>query len=109
MKTIHEIKELITPILEKYGITSAYLFGSYARGTETETSDIDLAVGYREGMTAFEEGALFEDLRNALHMEIDLVSFGSVVTRGFKSRVLQDMVHLFGVKYGEYEKSTLFE
>jgi predicted nucleotidyltransferase len=36
--------ELITQELEKYPIKYALIYGSFARGTETETSDIDLLV-----------------------------------------------------------------
>lgn len=30
---VSEISRIIAPILEKYGVSRAYLFGSYARGT----------------------------------------------------------------------------
>ena len=42
--TIKEIKNIIKPILSKYGITEIYLFGSYARGEAKESSDIDIAI-----------------------------------------------------------------
>ncbi|MGM9606129.1 MAG: nucleotidyltransferase family protein [Oscillospiraceae bacterium] len=35
---------IIQPIAEKYQIPAIYLFGSYARGTATDESDIDLLV-----------------------------------------------------------------
>lgn len=38
------VDELITKELEKYQIKYALIYGSFARGTETETSDIDLLV-----------------------------------------------------------------
>lgn len=30
--TIEEIKNVVTPIAQKYGVDNIYLFGSYARG-----------------------------------------------------------------------------
>ncbi len=39
-----ELIELIVPILKKYNVKSATLFGSYAKGTMDERSDIDLVV-----------------------------------------------------------------
>ena len=39
--TIDEIRQIITPIAKKYGLPAVYLFGSYARGTANEDSDVD--------------------------------------------------------------------
>ena len=54
--TIDEITARITPVAEKYGIPAVYLFGSYARGTATEDSDVDLLIdmtGVRRGLHGF--------------------------------------------------------
>ena len=40
--TIDEIKNIVTPIAEKYQIAQVYLFGSFARGDFDEQSDICL-------------------------------------------------------------------
>ncbi|MDN0069813.1 nucleotidyltransferase family protein [Collinsella ihumii] len=42
--TPHELSEIITPLLKHYGLKSALLFGSYARGEATPESDIDLII-----------------------------------------------------------------
>ena len=42
--SIEQIQKLITPIAKKYGLKSVFLFGSYARGTATENSDVDLII-----------------------------------------------------------------
>ena len=44
MLTINTIKAVVSKIGKKYGIKSAYLFGSYAKGTATENSDVDLVI-----------------------------------------------------------------
>ena len=108
MKSIEEITNIITPILESYDIQSAYIFGSYARGTARPDSDIDLVVAYNDTMSLFDEGGLFEDLKEALGMDVDLVSFGSVVSDRFKYNILHDMVHIFGVTYKDEQKQKLF-
>lgn len=44
---VYSLKEIInicTPILKKYNIKKAYIFGSYARGEATENSDIDIMI-----------------------------------------------------------------
>ena len=42
--TIDEIKNIVTPIAEKYQIAQVYLFGSFARGDFDEQSDIDICI-----------------------------------------------------------------
>lgn len=44
MLTIDEIKKAVSKVGKKYGIKSAYLFGSYAKNTATERSDVDLII-----------------------------------------------------------------
>lgn len=42
--SLDELAHLITPVMQKHQIKSATLFGSYAKGTMTKDSDIDLVV-----------------------------------------------------------------
>ncbi|MDO9578135.1 MAG: nucleotidyltransferase domain-containing protein [Candidatus Cloacimonadales bacterium] len=44
----------------KFGITSAYLFGSFAKGTNTQESDIDIAL-------------IFHNLPDEIDMQIELM------------------------------------
>ncbi|MEK7200658.1 MAG: nucleotidyltransferase family protein [Patescibacteria group bacterium] len=75
---IQEIKEKISPILEKYGIEKADIFGSFSRGEQTEKSDIDLMVRLGRPMGIFEFMGLKEDLMNTLGRDVDVVSEDSV-------------------------------
>lgn len=42
--TQDQIRQMIAPIAEKYHLKAVFLFGSYARGDATESSDVDLLV-----------------------------------------------------------------
>ena len=42
--TLPQLKRVLTPVFDAYGVRKAILFGSYAKGTATEKSDIDLLV-----------------------------------------------------------------
>ena len=44
MLTVEEIRKRIIPVLKKYKANGAVLFGSYAKGTANEDSDIDLLI-----------------------------------------------------------------
>lgn len=42
--TIDEIKNIATDVAKKYGIEKIALFGSYARGDQKNSSDIDFII-----------------------------------------------------------------
>ena len=42
--TLHEIQEVVSRLAKQYGAKRVYLFGSYARGDMTDSSDIDLRI-----------------------------------------------------------------
>lgn len=73
--TFDEIKQVIKPVLEKYNIKKAYLFGSYARGEATEKSDIDIMiVKENSSITTLLNLAEFEEeLEKALKKKVDVI------------------------------------
>ena len=78
--TTDEIKNIITPIARKYRLKAVFLFGSYARGTATDASDIDLLID-TEGTdldTLFKLGALYNELSQAFCKEIDMITVSSL-------------------------------
>lgn len=91
--SIHEIKEIVTPIAHEYGVESLSLFGSYSRGEETEESDIDLLLekGKVKGMQVFE---LKEDLEAALQKSVDIVTTQGIGEK-FLSRIKEEEVPLY--------------
>lgn len=73
MLSIAAIRKRVAPIYEKYPIRKAYLFGSYARGNATESSDVDLCI---EGdiKSFFMLSGIYSDLKDALGTELDLLN-----------------------------------
>ena len=77
--TVEEIKRRVLPIARKYELSAVDLFGSYARGEATSDSDIDLLVDLRGStVRGMDLGALYNDLRDALEKELDLVTVASL-------------------------------
>ena len=102
MKTFDEIRNLIAPVLELYHVKSAYLFGSYARGEATETSDVDLFVVFNnDDISLFEVGGLLETLKEVLQMDVDLLTDGNKLTKRFQENLYRDMIHIYGDTYEE--------
>ena len=78
--TISELQRIITPIAQKYHLRAVYLFGSYARGTATENSDIDLLID-TEGASVrslLDLATIYCDLEEALQKNVDLLTVDSL-------------------------------
>ena len=78
--TVSEIQQIITPIAQKYRLRAVYLFGSYARGTATESSDVDLLID-TEGTSIkslLQLAAVYCELEEALKKMVDLLTVDSL-------------------------------
>ncbi len=71
--TIEEIKGRIIPILERYGIKKAAIFGSLAKGEAKTSSDVDILVEIKSDMSLIDFIGIKLELEEALKMRIDLV------------------------------------
>ena len=73
-----DVRSLLRPHLpeltRRYHIKSLRLFGSYLRGEQEKTSDIDLLIDFEQTPTLFELMDLEEELEKILHTEVDLVT-----------------------------------
>jgi len=81
MKGIEKIKNILAEhkemIRERYGVKILGIFGSYARGEETEISDIDILIEVERpiGIKLFE---LWDYLEELLGVKVDLLTTGAV-------------------------------
>ena len=72
MLSVDEIKSYIIPIVEKYPIEKVILYGSYARGDASDTSDIDLVVESGGKMRNSRIFTLGGDLLMVLPVRVDV-------------------------------------
>ena len=102
--TIEEIRQIVKPIAERYCLPAIYLFGSYARGTANEHSDVDLLVDTTgtQLKSLLTLGALYNDLEEALGKKIDLITVSSLQQRlqiqseaAFRDTVWKEKVSLY--------------
>lgn len=61
-------------ILRSHGVVKASVFGSYARGDATSSSDLDLLVEYAPEVTLFDHLDLRDELEDRAHGPVDVVS-----------------------------------
>jgi len=72
------LRPKIVAITRAYGVRNVRIFGSFARGEQRPTSDIDLLVDLPDGMTLFELSGLKIDLEETLKRSVDIVSARSI-------------------------------
>ncbi len=74
MPDINEIKNIVVPIANSYGVKRLYLFGSYAKGTANEKSDVDLLVEKGKPMSLLKLSGMRQMVQEALNLSVDLVT-----------------------------------
>jgi predicted nucleotidyltransferase len=75
MTTHERICDAVGMAADKYNIKAAYYFGSYAAGRQTEKSDIDLLVEFRNPFVSlFAISNLSLELEARLRMPVDVIS-----------------------------------
>jgi predicted nucleotidyltransferase len=67
-------RDQILSLARCHGVQRVSVFGSFARGEETESSDIDLLVDMEEGRSLFDLISFKLDLEELLGREVDVVS-----------------------------------
>ena len=93
--TIQKIKEICIEIFSNYDIEYCYLFGSYAKGKATQTSDVDLLVSTSiSGIKFFD---LVEALREALKKKVDVLNQEQLNNNpDLVKEILKDGVKIYG-------------
>ena len=72
------LRPIVLKVAREYGISNVRIFGSFARGEQRKTSDVDLLVDLPEGMSLFDLSGLKIDLEDALKRKVDVVPARSI-------------------------------
>jgi hypothetical protein len=91
---IQKIQEKVAPVLKKYGIIRAGLFGSFARGEMKKNSDIDFYVIYPKRTSLFDMSGLANDLEEKVGRKVDLAN-GKALRKEFKPYILKDLTIIY--------------
>lgn len=85
-KKLEEIREKIVKILtKKYELGAIIIFESYARNTQNEESDIDIAIKTEKNVNIQETKIELEDL---LKKDIDLIDLDKIENGAFRYKIL---------------------
>ncbi len=71
IQILHKLKDQLK---KQFKIKDLWAFGSFVRGEQTETSDVDILVDFEEGADLFDQIGLVLFLEERLGHKVDIVS-----------------------------------
>ena len=94
--TMHvmEITKKITPILEKYEVSYAGVFGSVARGDDRPESDVDIVVSTTKPVGIYTFMALKDELSQVIGRDVDLVS-KNAINKYLEPYINEDLITVY--------------
>jgi len=97
-RSLEDVKQqlqALKPTLKKrFKVETIDIFGSYARGEQTEKSDLDILVTYSEMVDLLLIAGLRRYLRRKLHMKVDVIS-KEFLNKYIKEQVLEEVVSVW--------------
>ena len=83
-------------LCQKYSIKELAVFGSYAKGHQTQDSDLDILVDFKslEGISLFSLSSIKENLTNLFNIKVDLV-----LKSGLKKMIKDEIINSSKVFY----------
>ena len=88
---IEEIKQKILPILKRYGVTRAGVFGSVVREETGRDSDLDILVELPDRASLLDLAGLKIELEELLGNKVDVVTYDSLHPL-LKERILSEEI-----------------
>lgn len=80
-RLLEERRGEIVELAARYHARNVRIFGSVARGEETEASDVDLLVDMDPGRSLLDQVRLRRELAELLGVEVDVVTSGGLLER----------------------------
>ncbi len=92
---LEDIRSKAQPILRRYGVERAAVFGSYARGDYNEHSDLDLLIYYSPNAknTLFTHARLKNELQQLFRKKVDVVT-EKAISPYLRDIILKDMRYI---------------
>ena len=89
------IKRKCAAVFKNYEVNFCYLFGSYAKGKATETSDVDLLIS--TDVRGLKFYGLVEEIRSALHKKVDVLDLNQLRDNfELTKEILRDGIKIYG-------------
>lgn len=97
MKTLEELRQILSPqkkiLCDTYQISDLRIFGSYAKGEQTESSDVDFLVDYETAPTLINLVELREHLSKLLELKVDVVTKNALKPH-IREQILEESTYI---------------
>ena len=91
----NQIREILDPVFKSHNVKKAILFGSYAKGSATGISDVDILVD--SGLKGLRFFGLLEDVVTSLNKNVDLIDTSQIVPDSdIENEIAQSGVVIYG-------------
>ena len=80
MPTVEAIKEKLQPVFSQEPVYKVILFGSYAKGTATDNSDVDLVIDSQGQLIGLGFYRVLEEVVCMLNMNVDMLEISQIGT-----------------------------
>ncbi len=77
--TIDEIKVILYELLKNFPVESVILFGSYAKNSASENSDLDLVIDTKETLMGFKLYSLITKIEEAFQKQVDAFEKSEII------------------------------
>ena len=95
MTNIALIKSSIEPIAKKYGLKRVFLFGSYAKGTANENSDVDFLIEKgNQSFSLLKLSSFLQEVQSVLNMSVDVVTT-SGIAEDFRKSIMGSEILIY--------------
>ena len=93
--SIEDIKEKCVKLFDNFPVQYCYLFGSYAKGTALDNSDVDLLISTElKGLRYYD---LVEKIRVSLHKKVDILDIAQLKDNfELLNEILKDGIKIYG-------------
>ena len=92
-KTLSNIVALSVPILKRNDVIAAGVFGSFARGEQKKSSDIDFLIKFKGRKSLLDLSGLKIELEERLGTHVDVLTYKSIHPL-LKKQILKDEVKI---------------
>ena len=76
---LQDISKTVTPVLKKYGVRRASVYGSFARGEERPDSDVDFVIDLSTThMGMFSYMRFINEMEEVLNRKVDIITDASM-------------------------------
>jgi len=88
--TTEDIRRKLYPLFSGLPVEQAILFGSYAKGTPSHASDVDIMINSNGKIRGIDFFGVLEDITEALKMQVDLIEASQLINGGRAQREIAE-------------------